>query len=55
MLAASGKKSSIVEYLLANNVDEKLQNNERQTAADIADLYQQQSIVELLSASTLAD
>ena len=52
MLAARGKHPSVAEYLLANDVDEKLQNNRSQTAAEIADKYQQQSIIELLSAST---
>lgn len=55
MLAASAKHTSVAEYLLANNVDERLQNNINQTAADSAAKYQTQSIFELLSLSTSTD
>lgn len=55
MLAARGKYPSVVKYLLENKVDQAHQNNKRQTAADIAVKSQDQSIVELLSESTLID
>lgn len=49
MLAAWGGKPLVVEYLLASNVNSKIQSNKLKTAIDIARSREHPAVVEMLS------